>query len=153
MCNSVVKKNLCVWLIYSQIQPSYIPSPLPALKKKKIIFENYYWFGEKEVHTKFLSFFFFYFLFFNIDLMDFLREIPGRQPLKLRAEASNLWSSYSYILLCELFPSIIIYSFLLIPKPFDQVASMASTLRQQRTAVDKRILKISELGVSVWYCN
>ncbi|XP_074346565.1 RGS1-HXK1-interacting protein 1 isoform X2 [Apium graveolens] len=50
-----------------------------------------------------------------VDLMDFLREIPGRQPLKLRAEAT----------------------------------SMASTLRQQRTAVDKRILKISELGVSV----
>lgn len=50
-----------------------------------------------------------------VDMMDFLREIPGRQALKLRAE----------------------------------VASMASTLRQQRTAVDKRIMKISELGVSV----
>ncbi|KAL1831968.1 hypothetical protein ACET3Z_001619 [Daucus carota] len=50
-----------------------------------------------------------------VDLMEFLRELPGRQALKLRAE----------------------------------VASMTSTLRQQRNAVDKRILKISELGVPV----
>lgn len=49
------------------------------------------------------------------DLMDLLREIPGRETLKLRAE----------------------------------VASMASLLRQQRVAMDKRILKISEVGVSV----
>ncbi|KAG5631462.1 hypothetical protein H5410_003179 [Solanum commersonii] len=49
------------------------------------------------------------------DLMDVLREIPGREALKLRAE----------------------------------VASMASHLRQQRTAIDKRIVKISELGVPI----
>ncbi|KAL7081612.1 hypothetical protein ACP275_14G050200 [Erythranthe tilingii] len=49
------------------------------------------------------------------DLMDLLREIPGREALKLRAD----------------------------------VASMASHLRQQRSAMDKRILKISELGVPV----
>ncbi|XP_031121393.1 RGS1-HXK1-interacting protein 1 [Ipomoea triloba] len=49
------------------------------------------------------------------DLMDLLREIPGREPLKLRAE----------------------------------VASMASHLRQQKAAMDKRIAKISELGVPV----
>ncbi|KAK4492231.1 hypothetical protein RD792_003031 [Penstemon davidsonii] len=49
------------------------------------------------------------------DLMDLLREIPGREALKLRAD----------------------------------VASMASHLRQHRTAMDKRIMKISELGVSV----
>lgn len=33
---------------------------------------------------------------------------------------------------------------------FYQVASMASLLRQQRVAMDKRIMKISEVGVSVW---
>ncbi|CAN4091648.1 unnamed protein product [Withania somnifera] len=49
------------------------------------------------------------------DLMDVLREIPGREALKLRAE----------------------------------VASMASHLRQQKTAIDKRIVKISELGVPI----
>lgn len=49
------------------------------------------------------------------DLMDLLREIPGREALKLRAD----------------------------------VASMASHLRQQRLAINKRILKISELGVPV----
>ncbi|KAL0390409.1 UNVERIFIED_CONTAM: RGS1-HXK1-interacting protein 1 [Sesamum calycinum] len=48
-------------------------------------------------------------------LMDLLREIPGREALKLRAD----------------------------------VASLASHLRQQRSALDKRILKISELGVPV----
>ncbi|XWS73400.1 hypothetical protein CRYUN_Cryun02cG0124900 [Craigia yunnanensis] len=49
------------------------------------------------------------------DLMDGLREIPGREALKLRAE----------------------------------VASMASLLRQQRISLDKRIMKISELGIPV----
>ncbi|XP_051143813.1 RGS1-HXK1-interacting protein 1 [Andrographis paniculata] len=49
------------------------------------------------------------------DLMDLLREIPGREALKLRAD----------------------------------VASLASHLRQQRLAMNKRILKISELGVPV----
>ncbi|XVF04527.1 hypothetical protein REPUB_Repub05bG0091500 [Reevesia pubescens] len=49
------------------------------------------------------------------DLMDGLREIPGREALKLRAE----------------------------------VASMASHLRQQRISLGKRIMKISELGISV----
>ncbi|GLT82469.1 hypothetical protein SLE2022_008370 [Rubroshorea leprosula] len=49
------------------------------------------------------------------DLMEGLREIPGREALKLRAE----------------------------------VASMASTLRQQRISLDKRIMKISELGIPV----
>ncbi|KAG6386506.1 hypothetical protein SASPL_155409 [Salvia splendens] len=49
------------------------------------------------------------------DLMDLLRETPGREALKLRAD----------------------------------VASMASHLRQQRSGIDKRIVKISELGVPV----
>ncbi|MCD9646674.1 RGS1-HXK1-interacting protein 1 [Datura stramonium] len=49
------------------------------------------------------------------DLMDVLREIPGREALKLRAE----------------------------------VASMASHVCQQRTAIEKRIVKISELGVPI----
>ncbi|CAH9073064.1 unnamed protein product [Cuscuta epithymum] len=49
------------------------------------------------------------------DLMDLLREIPGREPIKLRAE----------------------------------VASMASHLHQQKSALDKRVVKISELGVPV----
>uniref|UniRef100_A0A5B7BU85 RGS1-HXK1-interacting protein 1 n=1 Tax=Davidia involucrata TaxID=16924 RepID=A0A5B7BU85_DAVIN len=49
------------------------------------------------------------------ELMDGLREIPGREALKFRAE----------------------------------VASMASLIRQQRIAMDKRIMKISELGVPV----
>ncbi|KAF9596259.1 hypothetical protein IFM89_008422 [Coptis chinensis] len=49
------------------------------------------------------------------DLMDGLREIPGREALKLRAE----------------------------------VASMASFVKQQRIALDKRIGKISDLGVPV----
>ncbi|KAH6813838.1 chromosome-associated kinesin [Perilla frutescens var. frutescens] len=49
------------------------------------------------------------------DLMDLLREIPGREALKLRAD----------------------------------VASMTAHLRQQRSAMDKKILKISELGVPV----
>ncbi|KAK3409634.1 hypothetical protein EUGRSUZ_J01745 [Eucalyptus grandis] len=48
-------------------------------------------------------------------LMDDLREIPGREALKLRAE----------------------------------VASLASNLKQQRVAMEKRIVKISELGVAV----
>ncbi|XP_010276434.1 PREDICTED: uncharacterized protein LOC104611177 [Nelumbo nucifera] len=49
------------------------------------------------------------------DLMDGLREIPGREALKLRAE----------------------------------VASMASLVKQQRSSLDKRIMKMSELGVAV----
>ncbi|PSR90283.1 Meiotic coiled-coil protein [Actinidia chinensis var. chinensis] len=49
------------------------------------------------------------------DLMDGLREIPGREALRLRAEAT----------------------------------SMASHLRQQRIAMNKRIMKISELGIPV----
>ncbi|XP_026414968.1 RGS1-HXK1-interacting protein 1-like [Papaver somniferum] len=49
------------------------------------------------------------------DLMDGLRQIPGREALKLRAE----------------------------------VGTMASLIQQQRSALDKKILKISELGVSV----
>lgn len=49
------------------------------------------------------------------DLMDGLRETPGREALKLRSE----------------------------------VASMTSLLKQQRIALDKRIMKISELGVPV----
>lgn len=49
------------------------------------------------------------------DLMEGLREIPGREALKLRAE----------------------------------VASMASLLKRQRAMMDKQIMKISELGVSV----
>ncbi|XP_043693463.1 RGS1-HXK1-interacting protein 1 [Telopea speciosissima] len=49
------------------------------------------------------------------DLMDGLREIPGREALKLRAE----------------------------------VASMASLAKQQRSALNKRIMKISELGIRV----
>ncbi|RAL43032.1 hypothetical protein DM860_009814 [Cuscuta australis] len=49
------------------------------------------------------------------DLMDLLREIPGREPIKLRAE----------------------------------VASMASHLRQQKKALGKRIVKISDMGVPV----
>ncbi|GAV79048.1 hypothetical protein CFOL_v3_22513 [Cephalotus follicularis] len=49
------------------------------------------------------------------DLMDGLREIPGREALKLRAE----------------------------------VAGMTSLLKRQRTALDKRIMQISELGVPV----
>ncbi|KAI9165986.1 hypothetical protein LWI28_024147 [Acer negundo] len=49
------------------------------------------------------------------DLMEGLREIPGRETLKLRAE----------------------------------VASMASHLKRQRVTLDKRIMKISELGLPV----
>ncbi|XP_022731599.1 uncharacterized protein LOC111286078 isoform X2 [Durio zibethinus] len=49
------------------------------------------------------------------DLMDGLREIPGREALKLRAE----------------------------------VASISSHLRQDRISLDKRIMKISELGIPV----
>ncbi|XP_044473556.1 RGS1-HXK1-interacting protein 1-like [Mangifera indica] len=49
------------------------------------------------------------------DLMEGLREIPGREALKLRAE----------------------------------VASTVSLLKRQRVALDKRIMKISELGVPV----
>ncbi|KAM6581927.1 hypothetical protein CsatA_005701 [Cannabis sativa] len=49
------------------------------------------------------------------DLMDGLRETPGREALRLRAE----------------------------------VASMLSHLRRQRTDLNKRIMKISDLGVSV----
>ncbi|KAI7739023.1 hypothetical protein M8C21_030556 [Ambrosia artemisiifolia] len=47
------------------------------------------------------------------DLVDDLREIPGREALRLRGE----------------------------------VANMASTLKDERLAINKRILKISELGV------
>lgn len=49
------------------------------------------------------------------ELMEGLREIPGRDALRLRAE----------------------------------VASMASLLQQQRIAINKRIMKISELGIPV----
>ncbi|KAI3894700.1 hypothetical protein MKX03_031630 [Papaver bracteatum] len=48
-------------------------------------------------------------------LMDGLRQIPGRESLKLRAE----------------------------------VGTMAALIQQQRSALDKKILKISELGISV----
>ncbi|CAN0871479.1 RGS1-HXK1-interacting protein 1 [Linum grandiflorum] len=49
------------------------------------------------------------------DLVDGLREIPGREAMKLRVE----------------------------------VASMASNLKKQKTDLDKKILKISELGIPV----
>lgn len=49
------------------------------------------------------------------DLVDLLREIPGREALQLRAE----------------------------------VASVASVLKQQRTNLGKRMIKITELGVPV----
>ncbi|KAH7836891.1 hypothetical protein Vadar_007054 [Vaccinium darrowii] len=49
------------------------------------------------------------------DLMDGLRELPGREALRLRAE----------------------------------VASLASHLQQQRVAMNKRVMKISELGIPV----
>lgn len=49
------------------------------------------------------------------ELMDLLREIPGREALKLRAE----------------------------------VASMASHIRRQRIGLDKKLLRISELGIPV----
>ncbi|KAK1316548.1 hypothetical protein QJS10_CPA05g00614 [Acorus calamus] len=49
------------------------------------------------------------------DLMAGLRQVPGREAIKLRSE----------------------------------VASMADTAKQQRITLQKRILKISELGVSV----
>ncbi|ESQ54640.1 hypothetical protein EUTSA_v10026011mg [Eutrema salsugineum] len=49
------------------------------------------------------------------DLMDGLRQIPGREAIKLRAE----------------------------------VASMTSLLRQKRIALNKRIMRMSELGVPV----
>ncbi|XP_028115572.1 RGS1-HXK1-interacting protein 1 [Camellia sinensis] len=49
------------------------------------------------------------------ELMEGLREIPGREALRLRAE----------------------------------VASTASLLQQQRIAINKRIMKISELGIPV----
>ncbi|KAL2344644.1 hypothetical protein Fmac_005929 [Flemingia macrophylla] len=55
------------------------------------------------------------------DLLDKLRYIPSRESLALRAEARHL--------LC--------------------VASMASTLNRQRSALNKRIVKINELGVPV----
>ncbi|XP_031473988.1 RGS1-HXK1-interacting protein 1 [Nymphaea colorata] len=50
-----------------------------------------------------------------LDLVDGLREVPGREALRLRAE----------------------------------VASMASQLKQERTALNKRILKISDYGIAV----
>ncbi|KAL5563784.1 hypothetical protein UlMin_033531 [Ulmus minor] len=50
-----------------------------------------------------------------VDLMDGLRETPGREALRLRAE----------------------------------VASVVSHLKRQRAELNKRILKISELGVAV----
>ncbi|XP_027072304.1 RGS1-HXK1-interacting protein 1 [Coffea arabica] len=49
------------------------------------------------------------------DLMDLLRELPGREALKLRAE----------------------------------VASVASHLREQRIAMEKKTMKISDLGLPV----
>lgn len=49
------------------------------------------------------------------DLMDLLREIPGREALQLRAE----------------------------------VASVASLVKQQRTGLAKRMMKLSEMGVPV----
>lgn len=49
------------------------------------------------------------------DLMDLLREIPGREAIKLRAE----------------------------------VASVASLLRQQKSGISKRMMKLSDLGVKV----
>ncbi|KAK6923284.1 hypothetical protein RJ641_011588 [Dillenia turbinata] len=51
-----------------------------------------------------------------------LKEIPGRDALKLRAEAIDI---------------------------SNDVASMSSLLRQQRIALNKRIVKISDLGVPV----
>nr|XP_007157828.1 hypothetical protein PHAVU_002G101500g [Phaseolus vulgaris]ESW29822.1 hypothetical protein PHAVU_002G101500g [Phaseolus vulgaris] len=57
-----------------------------------------------------------------IDLLDKLRYIPNREALALRAEASKLY-------LC--------------------VASMVSNLKDQRSALNKRIVKINELGVPV----
>lgn len=49
------------------------------------------------------------------DLMDELRELPGRDALKLRAD----------------------------------VAALASTLKEKRISLDKRIMKISDLGIPI----
>lgn len=129
------KELVCMVDLISNQPSSFHFNTLPPLEKKNIQLWKLLliW---RAGSTLLIPYFF---LKKNIDLMDFLREIPSRQPLKVRAEASNLVSSYSYILLCErAFFNIKVYSFVLKPKPFHQVAFMVSTLRQQRTTVDKR---------------
>ncbi|PON42401.1 chromosome-associated kinesin [Trema orientale] len=63
-------------------------------------------------------------------LMDGLRETPGREALRLRAEASRAFSLF------------LINSAL-------AVASILSHLKRQRADLNKRVMKISELGVPV----
>lgn len=95
------------------------------------------------------------FFTFCIDLMDGLREYPGREALKLRAEASQslscLYSSFFSKRFCTfIFGQIIINYFTeVVHPPSHQVASMASLLKQKRDKLHKQIMKISELGVPV----
>ncbi|KAE9462355.1 hypothetical protein C3L33_05732, partial [Rhododendron williamsianum] len=88
------------------------------------------------------------FITFSADLMDGLRELPGREALRLRAEASTM--SFSH-LQCR---SHIFLPFLVLLHTLNlslcgQVASLASHLRQERVAMNRRVLKISELGIPV----
>lgn len=91
------------------------------------------------------------------DLMDALREIPGREALKLRAEASpRIFSLYFHLFLNFMSNYQILMTnsneFLscsICGALFYQVASMASVLKKQRVTQDKRIMRISDLGVPV----
>ena len=88
--------------------------------------------------------------------MDGLREIPGREALTLRAEASRTLSSYMLYFFSKCFCTFI-FSYIMInyhnelspSLQTNQVASMTSHLKRQRTALHKRIMKISDLGVPV----
>lgn len=99
-----------------------------------------------------------------VDLMDLLREIPGREALKVRAEVSHFFLVYDFrisfwyslLYFVDFFSFFWVTLWILYNQLFVrignlyQVASMASQLRLQRIAMDKKVLKISEFGISVW---
>lgn len=79
--------------------------------------------------------------------MDGLRETPGREALKLRAEASLehciVFYVQTYLWITDFLTSLSVSSLY-------QVASMLSQIKKNKAELDKRIMKISELGVPVW---
>ncbi|KAI8526440.1 hypothetical protein RHMOL_Rhmol13G0307500 [Rhododendron molle] len=81
------------------------------------------------------------------DLMDGLRELPGREALRLRAEASTM--SFSHLQCPSYFLPFLVLLHALTLSLCGQVASLASHLRQERVAMNRRVLKISELGIPV----
>uniref|UniRef100_A0A803N5M0 Uncharacterized protein n=1 Tax=Chenopodium quinoa TaxID=63459 RepID=A0A803N5M0_CHEQI len=73
------------------------------------------------------------------DVVNLLREIPGREALQLRAEATVIHFLFFYI----------VHEIIATNLRWNMVASVASLLKQQRAGMEKRMIKLTEMGVAV----